>query len=310
MLDGAWDEMQSAAFLLALRMKGENAEELGAAAQCVRNRMTRLFPKTAEVLDTCGTGGDGSGTFNISTAAAIVAAAAGVPVVKHGNRAVSSRTGSADVLTALGIELPDDADAARSSLERLGFAFCFAPSFHPALKRIGPLRKRLGVRTTFNLLGPLLNPANAAFQLLGVGKREMLEPMAGALAGLGIQRAYVVSGHDGLDEVSLSGPTSFCLVQGGAVTSGSWNAADFGLAPCSTKELAAADASESARIIESVLQGVASAASRIVTANAAVALLAAGRCKRIGEGVAIIEDVLRSGRGMQMLERLRGKALN
>ncbi|HYH68808.1 MAG TPA: anthranilate phosphoribosyltransferase, partial [Urbifossiella sp.] len=183
---GRVDDARAAAFLTALRMKGEAATEIAAAALVLREQMVRLVPVRGPVLDTCGTGGDDSGTFNISTAAALVACAAGVPVVKHGNRAVSSRSGSADVLRELGVPVEAGADWAQKCLDRLGFAFCFAPHFHRGMAHVAALRRKLGVRTVFNLLGPLANPASAEYQLLGVGNPDLLDPLAGAVARLGV----------------------------------------------------------------------------------------------------------------------------
>ncbi|MCS7047511.1 MAG: anthranilate phosphoribosyltransferase, partial [Gemmataceae bacterium] len=202
MMDGTCGDVEAAAFLVALRIKGESAEELATAAQVLRAHMIRWDPGRDDVLDTCGTGGDGRGTFNISTAAALLIAACGVPVVKHGNRGVSSKSGSADVLAALGIATDGDAAHAQRSLRETGFAFCFAPKFHPALKHVGPIRRRLGVATIFNCLGPLANPAGARRQLLGVGRSEMLDRMATALAILGTDHALLVCSSDGLDEIS------------------------------------------------------------------------------------------------------------
>ena len=182
---GRMSEVETAALLVALRMKGETAEELAAAASVLREHMVRLETGRLDVLDTCGTGGDGCNTFNISTAAALVAAGAGVPVVKHGNRSVSSRCGSADVLTELGVQVETDPVCARRCLEQAGLAFCFAPLFHPALRHVSPVRRRLGIRTLFNWLGPLANPAAANYQLLGVGRRDLLDTLAEALARLG-----------------------------------------------------------------------------------------------------------------------------
>src|SRR5205814_5106600 len=207
-MEGQATDAQIAGFLTALRMKGEAAQELVGFARVMREKAEPLWDgEILPVLDTCGTGGDGSGTFNISTAAAFVAAAAGVPVVKHGNRSASSQCGSADVLAALGVPLEADAAAARRALERCGLAFCFAPGFHPALKNVAALRRRLGVGTLFNWLGPLANPAGAAYPLLGVGRLELLDLMAGALARLGTRHALVVCSRDGLGEGSLSAPT-------------------------------------------------------------------------------------------------------
>ena len=213
---GRVDEARAAAFLTALRMKGETASEIAAAAQVLREQMLNLVPINGPVLDTCGTGGDDSGTFNISTAAALVAAGAGIPVVKHGNRAVSSRSGSADVLRELGVDIEAGPEWAQKCLDRIGFAFCFAPHFHRGMAHVAALRKKLGIRTIFNLLGPLANPANAPYQLLGVGKAELLDPLAGAIAELGTRQAVLVCSRDGLDEVSLAAPTMVRLVRGEA----------------------------------------------------------------------------------------------
>ena len=218
---GRWGEAEVGALLIALRMKGETADEIAAAARVMRSRMVRLDTGRDDVLDTSGTGGDGSHTFNISTAAALVVAGTGQPVVKHGNRAVSGRCGSADVLAALGVAIEADVIAARAA-DRAGIAFCFAPKFHPALATVSPIRRRLGVRTLFNCLGPLVNPAEAPYQLTGVGKPELLDLLAGALAKLGVKRALLVCSRDGLDEVSLSAATEVREVRGGVVSSWEW----------------------------------------------------------------------------------------
>jgi anthranilate phosphoribosyltransferase len=267
--------------------------------------MLRWHPGSPGVLDTCGTGGDGSGTFNISTATAFVAAAAGVPVVKHGNRAVSSQSGSADVLTALGIKIDGDAAHACRSLAETGLAFCFAPQFHPAVKNLAALRRRLRVGTLFNWLGPLANPGGAAYQLLGVGRPELLDLMAGALARLGTTHALVVCSRDGLDEVSLSAPTEVRVVRDQTVESCQWSPQDFGLASCTMNELKADGVEASARTIEKVLRGVDGAAQRVVLANAAAALLAAERARSLADGVALARDAIESGRAWHVLEKLR-----
>jgi anthranilate phosphoribosyltransferase len=305
LLTGQCGEAEAAAFLVALRMKGETAAELAAAAQVVRAHMVRWDPGQAGVLDTCGTGGDGRGTFNISTATALVAAACGVPVVKHGNRAVSSRCGSVDVLTALGVPLPTEAGAARQCLWAAGVVFCFAPYFHPALRRLADLRRRLHIATLFNCVGPLANPAGAPYQLLGVGRPELLEPMAGALARLGTRQALVVHSEDGLDEISLSAPTQVRWVREGQVRALVWQPADFGLEPCTLADLQAADAPASAARIVEVLSGAEGPASRVVLANTAAALLAAERVDTLAAGVAQAREALHSGRAFQVLERLR-----
>jgi anthranilate phosphoribosyltransferase len=305
MLLGRHPEADTAAWLIALRMKGETAREVAAAARVLREQMVRWDPGLPHVLDTCGTGGDGIGTFNISTATAFVVAAAGVPVVKHGNRAVSSQSGSADVLAALGVGVDGNGEQARRSLLETGLAFCFAPHFHPALRHVAALRRRLGVPTILNCLGPLANPAGAQWQLLGVGRRELLDVVAGALANLGTGRALVVCSADGLDEVSLAAPTEVRQVSGNCVTAWEWTAADFALSPCALEDLRADGPAQSGLIIEGVLRGTPGGPADIVLANAAAALLAAGRVSAVRDGVAVARDALRSGRALQVLEKLR-----
>src|ERR1043166_818178 len=254
-LSGRFDESAAESFLLGLRAKGETASEIAAAARVLRDHMLRWDPGVPGVLDTCGTGGDGSGTFNISTATAFVVAGAGVPVVKHGNRSVSSRSGSADVLEALGVPIEGDPQDARRCLHEAGLAFCFAPRFHPAMRHVAALRRRLGGPTIFHCLGPLANPAGAEHQLLGVGRPELLDVMAGALTQLGTTRAVIVCGQDGLDEVSLAGATLVRKLDGSVIERTQWTVYDFGLAACAVAELRAADPGDSARIVESVLRG-------------------------------------------------------
>jgi anthranilate phosphoribosyltransferase len=304
LVDGSAGEAEAAAFLIALRMKGETSSELATAAHVLREYMVRWDPGPGPVLDTCGTGGDGAGTFNISTATAFVVAAAGVTVVKHGNRSVSSRCGSADVLALCGVSMEGDAVSARAALERCGLAFCFAPNFHPALKRVADLRRRLGVGTLFNWLGPLLNPAGATHQLLGVGRLDLLDLMAGAVAQLGTRRTLVISSRDGLDEVSLSAPTLVRDVCGARVTALEWAPDDFGLEPCRLEDLQVDSPEQSAALLRQVLGGAAGPATRVVLANAAAALLAAERATTLPEGVAIASEALLSGRAEKILHAL------
>jgi anthranilate phosphoribosyltransferase len=304
LLNGECGEVETAALLVALRMKGETAGELAAAAAVLREHMIPFDAGRTGVLDTCGTGGDDSGTFNISTAAALVVAGAGVPVVKHGNRAMSGRSGSADVLAALGVNLECDLACTRRCLDAAGMAFCLAPRFHPALGHIGPVRRRLGVRTLFNCLGPLANPARASYQLLGVGRAEWLDKMAEALARLGTGRALLVCGKDGLDEVSLSAPTRVREVAGGTVAAYEWTPDDFGLAPCSPFELQVEGIAGSAAVIRGVLAGEKGPALRVVLANAAAALLAAEQVPDLKAGVARAGDAITSGRARQVLTNL------
>jgi anthranilate phosphoribosyltransferase len=304
LMAGHCGEAEAAALLVALRSKGETALELAAAAAVLREHMVRLDTGRPDVLDTCGTGGDGAETFNISTAAALVAAGAGVPVVKHGNRAVSSRSGSADVLAVLRVTVEGDGAWARRCLDRAGLAFCFAPHFHPAMRHVAHLRRRLGVRTLFNCLGPLANPAEAPYQLLGVGRSEWLDPLAGALARLGVRRALLVHGRDGLDEVSLSAPTMVREVSAGRVRGFEWEPSDFGLQPCSVDELRVRGPHESAAAVRAILGGEHGPRTRIVVANAAAALLSAERVGTLAEGVASATQALASGRARQVLDTL------
>jgi anthranilate phosphoribosyltransferase len=301
---GRVDEARAAAFLTALRMKGETAGEIAAAAQVLREQMVSLVPVNGPVLDTCGTGGDDSGTFNISTAAALVVAAAGIPVVKHGNRAVSSRSGSADVLRELGVNVEAGPEWAQKALDRIGFAFCFAPHFHRGMAHVAALRGKLGVRTIFNLLGPLANPANAPYQLLGVGKPELLDPLAGAIAELGTRQAVLVCSRDGLDEVSLAAATMVRVVRGDEYESREWQPTEFGLGSVSLSEIKAAGPAESAAIIRDVLDGKDGPARRIALANAAAALWAAEAVASLREGVDRAEAAIASGAARAILEQL------
>jgi anthranilate phosphoribosyltransferase len=305
LIQGSLGDIEAAALLTAWRAKGETAIELAAAAQVLRGSMIKLETSRSDLVDTCGTGGDGIGTFNISTASALVIAGAGVPVAKHGNRAVTSRSGASDVLLALGVTLHPGALWPRQTLESAGLAFCFAPEFHPSLARVGPLRKRLGVRTIFNCLGPLANPAGAAYQVVGVGGRELLEPMSGALARLSIDHAFVVVGADGLDEVTLTGATCVHEVVHGRVHELIWHPADFGLPACRLEDLSASGPEESAAIIGRVLAGAVGPCLNIVLANAAAALLAAGRVRDLCEGVALAFESIRSGQAGRVLEKLK-----
>ena len=294
LLDGGCAPEQTAALLIALRDKGETAEELASAAAVLRRECQPLSPN-GDVLDTCGTGGDGLGTFNISTATALVAAAAGVKVVKHGNRAVSSHCGSADVLTELGVTVATSPALARRCLDGAGMAFCLAPLYHPAMRHVAEVRRRIG-RTMFNCLGPLANPAGAPYQLLGVGRMEWLDRMAGALARLGTRHALLVRSRDGLDEVSLSAPTQVRRVRGGEVTALEWAPADFGLQPCSPDELRVSGPAQSAAVIRAVLAGQQGPARRIVLANTAAALLAAEAVTTLPEGVTRAANAIDDGR--------------
>ncbi|MGL4422103.1 MAG: anthranilate phosphoribosyltransferase [Gemmataceae bacterium] len=306
MVAGRAEVIHAAAFLIALRLKGETAAEIAIGATVLREQMQRLVPVSGPVLDTCGTGGDDAGTFNISTAAAFVVAGAGVPVVKHGNRAVSSHSGSADCLVALGVNIEQGAAWAQRCLDRAGFAFCFAPHFHPGMAHVAKLRRTLGLRTLFNLLGPLANPAAADYQLLGVGQPSLLDPLAGAIARLGTRRAVLVHSDDGLDEVSLAAPTQVRVVEGDMFAMRTWQPSDFGLAPVALSDISADGPVQSAAIVEALLQNQDTPHRRIVLANAAAALYAAEQVTTLRDGVARAEASLNSGKARSVLEQLRG----
>lgn len=292
-------------FLTTLAARGETAEEIAAAVGVLRAHAVRLpLSKPAELCDTCGTGGDGQGTVNISTLAALVVAAAGVRVAKHGNRASSSRCGSADVLEALGVNLEATPQQVARCIEALGFGFLFAPRFHPAMKVVAPVRKALGLRTLFNLIGPLANPAPLTFQLVGVSEARLLRPMAEALLRLGIRHGMVVRGTDGLDEVTTTGQTDALEVREGRLSERRLTPQALGVAVSSSETLRGADAQENARIARDVLTGAPSPVHEVVAANAGCALYVADRVRTITEGVELARGTLRSGAAMQLLERV------
>src|SRR5687767_13380273 len=270
-MDGDATPAQLAALLVALRMRGETIDELAGFAAAMRERVVRVeAPQGA--IDTCGTGGDRSGTFNISTTAALVVAAARVPVAKHGNRAVTSQSGSADVLQALGVRTDHDAGSASRALRELGFAFLFAPAFHPAMKHAGPTRREIGVRTAFNLLGPLTNPAGARRQVLGVGDGAAAPRLAEVLLRLGVERAFVVHG-DGLDELPLDGSGVLYDVTRDRIERHEIDAAAVGLARAQMSDLAGGDPGENARLTEAVLAGDTGPRRDVVLLNAGAALV-------------------------------------
>ncbi len=302
-MDGRCDPAQIASLLTALRMKGETVDEITGAARSMRQRAAKI-PVTGRLLDTCGTGGDGLHTFNVSTATAIVAAACGVRVAKHGNRSVSSKSGSADLLEALGVRIDLTPKQVAGCIDQVGIGFCFAPLIHGAMKHAVPVRRALGFRTIFNLLGPLTNPAGAEYQLLGANNRETAEKLARALAQLETKTSLVVSGADGLDELSLWGDTTVFVVTPGHVEAEIWSAADFGLEACEVQELKVASAAESAEMVRGVLTNGDSAARRIVTMNTAAALFVLGEVSTLKEGAIRVTEVLDSGRGNATLENL------
>jgi anthranilate phosphoribosyltransferase len=303
-MEGRCAEDEIARFLGALHRKGETVAEIAGAALALRQHMTPIRSNRTELVDTCGTGGDGSATFNISTAAALVAAAAGVAVAKHGNRAATSRSGSADVLAELGVNVEAGVACVEACLEELGVCFCFAPLLHPAMKHVAAVRKKLAAPTIFNILGPLVNPAAAPLQLLGVGRSGLQPVLAEALAMLGCRRGLVVHGSDGLDEVTLSGPTEVVEVSADGLRRFRWTPGDFGLPGGDLAGLEVSGPAQSAAIIRDVLAGRPGRPRDIVVANAAAALFLAGKhaspqpCARLAAGA------IDSGAAAELLARL------
>jgi anthranilate phosphoribosyltransferase len=303
-MQGRASDGEIAVLLTALRAKGETVPEVAGAAAALRKHMTPIRTHRQGVLDTCGTGGDGSGTFNISTAAALVTAAAGVPVAKHGNRAISSRTGSADVLAALGVNIEVGVPVVERCLDELGICFCFAPLLHQSMKQVGPVRKQLGVPTIFNLLGPLSNPAHAQFQVLGVGRAELRPLLAQALGLLGVERALVVHGQDGLDEVTLADATEVTEVRGGMTREFRWTPEEFGLARSEISSLQVSGPAESAAVIREILAGAVGPRRDIVVLNSAAALWTAGRTSDLREATQLAQQAIDSGAARDLLARL------
>jgi anthranilate phosphoribosyltransferase len=303
---------QVAALLMALRVKGETAHEVVGVVQALRDAMVVLpAPDPSGLVDTCGTGGGSLTTFNISTAAALVAAGMGVRVAKHGNRSFTSRSGSADVLEALGVPVDTTPEAMRDTLQQAGIVFMFAPLMHPALRHVGPVRRELAIPTVMNIVGPLANPARAGRQVVGVAERGRLDLLAQALAALGGARALVVHGAPGLDEVSPLGPTEVREVRGGLVQSWTIDPADFGLGTISENDLAGGTPTENASVIEAVLEGRGPAgAQAAVLLNAAAALYVSADDVDYAEAVARTRVALAAGVGLQALERLRAAARN
>ena len=301
---GRCGEAEIGRWLLALNKKGASVSEVAGAATALRRTMTPIRSTRSDLLDTCGTGGDGLGTFNISTAAALVTAAAGVPVAKHGNRAASSRSGSADVLAVLGVNVEAGVTVVERCLDELGICFCFAPLLHDAMRHVAPVRAKLGVPTIFNILGPLINPAGASRQLLGVGRPKLRMLLAEALRVLGTERSVVVHGSDGLDEVTLTGSTEVAEARGGAVRQFRWTPADFGLNAIQLKSIQVNGPEESAAMIRTVLAGESGPARDIVVANAAAALWTAEKAASPVACAALAAEAIDSGTARELLGRL------
>ncbi len=303
-MNGEATEIEIASLLTALRCHGETVAMLVGAARAMRERATPIPCRSTDLLDTCGPGGDGLGTFNISTAAALVAAACGVKVAKHGNRSMTSKSGSADVLEQLGVQLQLPAEQVGRCVDEVGIGFCFAPLLHGAMKHAAPVRKQLGFRTIFNFLGPLTNPARAAYQLIGVPKRDLAEKMAAALCELGTQHALIVCGNDELDEVSLWGETAVWEITGDRLEFRTWTARDAGLPECRVSDLEMNSPAESAAIIRTVLEGRPGPATDMVVVNTAAALVAADQTNTLAAGVRLAQTAITSGAAKTLLERL------
>jgi anthranilate phosphoribosyltransferase len=294
---------QKAAFLMGLRVRGETVDEIAGAARAMRQKMSAVST-APDAIDIVGTGGDGHGTFNVSTGSAIVAAGAGLKVAKHGNRSVSSLSGASDVLSALGVKLDCGAPLIQRAIEEAGVGFLWAPAHHPAFKAWGEARAELGVRTMFNLMGPICNPANVRHHVVGVFSPEWVMPIAEVLRALGSKRAWVVHGHDGLDELSTTGPTTVACLDNGKITTFEVTPEEAGLQRVSLAELKGGDGAHNAKALKALLDGSPGPYRDIVLLNAAAALVVAGKAGSLVEGVALAEEAIGSGRASAALDKL------
>ena len=303
-MSGEATPAQIAGFLIALRAKGETADEIAGCAEAMREHALPVRPQRTDLVDTAGTGGDGARTINISTAAALVAAAAGAGVAKHGNRAVSSACGSADVLEALGFDLDQSTERVARSIDELGFGFLFAPTHHPAMRHAAPVRSELAARTVFNVLGPLTNPAGARAQVVGVYAPELVRTIAEVLAQLGATRAFVVHGAGGIDELSPAGPNFVCEVVNGDVRARNIDPLEFGLPRCDPSDLRGGSPAENAAAIRAVLAGENGGRRSAILLNAAGAIAAGGHAEDLREGLALARDAIDSGAAAARLDEL------
>jgi len=302
-MNGEATPAQFGSFVTALRLKGETVDEIVGLAKMMRARAIPVMTDEP-VVDTCGTGGDGAGTFNISTAAAFVAAGAGLKVAKHGNRAMSSQCGSADILEALGVRIDLNAQQVKRCLDEVGIGFMFAPVFHPAMKYAAAPRREIGIRTVFNILGPLTNPAGARAQVIGVADSSLVKKLALALQGLGCHHALVVHGEDGLDEITITGKTQVCELKDGHLESYSISPEDFGLSRASLSSLKGGTVSENAALLCSILAGAQGPQRDVVLLNAAAVLLAGDRVATLQQGLALAKEVIDGGHARSKLEQL------
>ena len=300
-MSGAASEVQMSSYLTAMAMKGETIDEITASAEAMRNHCIRLL-NDVNALEIVGTGGDGSNTFNISTTSSIVISAAGVPVAKHGNRSASSKCGAADVLEELGVNIQIEPDKSLQCLKENNICFLFAQNYHIAMRYVASVRRELGIRTIFNILGPLTNPAGATMQVLGVYDKELVEPLAKVLNNLGVKSALSVYGIDGMDEISVSDKTCVCEIRDGEIKSYEIDPSEFGFEKCSIEDLVGGDPKENARITLDILKGQKGPKRNAVVLNSAAGLYAAGAAESIGDGVKIAEDMIDSGKALQQLE--------
>lgn len=300
-MEGKASPVQMSSYLTALSMKGETVDEITASAEAMRSHCVRLL-HDMDVLEIVGTGGDGANSFNISTTSAIVISAAGVPVAKHGNRAASSKCGAADVLEALGVDITIPAEKSTELLNKIGICFLFAQNYHIAMKYVAPVRKELGIRTIFNILGPLANPAGANTELMGVYDETLVEPLAHVLANLGVKRALVVYGEDKLDEISMSAPTKVCEVKDGSFTSYEITPEQFGFTRCKKEDLAGGTPEENAAITREILSGAPGPKRDAVLMNAGAAIYLGGKADSIKEGIEIAREMIDSGKALKRLQ--------
>lgn len=300
-MTGAATPVQMSAYLTALSLKGETIDEITASASGMRQHCIRLL-HDVDALEIVGTGGDGANTFNISTAAAIITAAAGVPVAKHGNRSASSKCGAADVLEALGVNINLSPEGSARLLSEIGICFLFAQNYHIAMKYVAPIRRELAIRTVFNILGPLTNPAGAKMELMGVFDRELVEPLAQTLCNLGVEKAMVVYGEDGLDEVSMSAPTLVCEVKDGWTKQYTITPEQFGFERCGKGDLVGGEPAENAKILRAVLAGEGGPKGDAASLNAAAALYIAGKYESIDTALPAVKDIIAGGRAIAKLD--------
>ena len=304
-LSGEATQSQIACFLTALRMKGETLDEITGLAMVLRDKANTISPKVDNYVDFVGTGGDCTYSFNISTTSAFVVAAAGVPVAKHGNRSISSKSGAGDVLEALGVNISADPDVVEKCVEEVGIGFMFAPHLNPAMKYVGPVRKEMGIRTVFNILGPLSNPSRAKAMVVGVYSPSLTEVIAGTMANLDVKRGFVVSGEDNMDEFTLTGPSTVSEIKDGKVETYEITPEQFGLKRCKIEDLQGGDGTVNAQITKDILSGKERGAKReIVLLNAGAALYIGGKAESIEEGIRIARETIDSGKAMETLEAM------